>query len=94
MKQKIIKTNANTFKTTANTKISDDSGNYTLSEEYIKSGKKTVAGANTAKLRGLKASPIKVLIYPVMVKSGQWPSKYTNQPSNWFPARRSREPAR
>ena len=39
MKQKIIKTNANTFKTTANTKISEDSGNYRLSGDYIKSGK-------------------------------------------------------
>jgi len=39
MKQKIIKTNANTFKTTENTKISEDSGNYRLSGEYIKSRK-------------------------------------------------------
>ena len=40
MKQKIIKTATNTFKTTENTKISEDSGNYTLSGEYIKSEKK------------------------------------------------------
>jgi hypothetical protein len=39
MKQKIIKTNSNTFKTTENTKLSENEGNYTLTGEYFKSGK-------------------------------------------------------
>ena len=38
-KQKIIKTGSNTFKTTEQTRISEDSGNYKLTGVYMKSGK-------------------------------------------------------
>lgn len=38
-KQKIIKTGANTFKTTENTKVSENAGDYTLTGTYIKSNK-------------------------------------------------------